>query len=164
MQYNIVVKGQILNNILKISIPVILLVVATYLIIGTFFMSDSKINTNFGGFGKMVAPDGKSSTVSTDKLEVSIDKILINMHSGSYKYMKADMAFKMKDEKNRDNLKKSMPQIRNTILRFSSNQDSNKLSTSQGKQQYKEDLKDLIYESYGLAIDDIYFRDFVLAK
>ena len=153
-----------MNNILKISIAVILLVVATYLIVGTFFMSDSKTNTNFGGFGKMVKPSGKSNTVSTDKLEVSIDKILINMHSGNYKYMKADMSFKMKDEKNRDNLKKSMPQIRNTILRFSSNQNSNKLSTSQGKQQYKEDLKDLIYESYGLAIDDIYFRDFVLAK
>ena len=153
-----------MNNILKISIAVILLVVATYLIVGTFFMSDSKTNTNFGGFGKMVKPSGKSNTVSTDKLEVSIDKILINMHSGNYKYMKADMSFKMKDEKNRDNLKKSMPQIRNTILRFSSNQNSNKLSTSQGKQQYKEDLKDLIYESYGLAIDDIYFRNFVLAK
>lgn len=153
-----------MNNILKISIAVILLVVATYLIVGTFFMSDSKTNTSFGGFGKMVKPSGKSNTVSTDKLEVSIDKILINMHSGNYKYMKADMSFKMKDEKNRDNLKKSMPQIRNTILRFSSNQNSNKLSTSQGKQQYKEDLKDLIYESYGLAIDDIYFRNFVLAK
>ncbi len=86
------------------------------------------------------------------------------MHSGNYKYMKADMAFKMKDENNREALVRSMPSIRDTILRFSSNQDSDKLSTPAGKQQYKEDLKDLIYESYGLAIDDIYFRDFVLAK
>ncbi len=57
-----------------------------------------------------------------------------------------------------------MPYIRDTILRFSSNQDSNKLSTPSGKEQYKEDLKDIIYESYGIAIDAIYFRDFVLAK
>ena len=127
-------------------------------------MNDSKTNTKFGGFGKMVAPGGKSTTVSTNKLEVSIDKILINMHSGNYKYMKADMAFKMKDSKNKDNLVKSMPHIRDTILRFSSTQDSNKLSTPEGKKQYKEDLKDLIYESYGLDIEDIYFRDFVLAK
>ena len=153
-----------MNKILKISGVVVLLVAITYLIVGTFFMSDNKTNTQFGGFGKMVKPSGNSNTVSTNKLEVSIDKILINMHSGNYKYMKADMAFKMKDENNREALVRSMPSIRDTILRFSSNQDSNKLSTPAGKQQYKEDLKDLIYESYGLAIDDIYFRDFVLAK
>jgi len=153
-----------LNKIFKISAIVVLLVAITYLIVNTFFISNNKTNTSFGGFGKMVAPGGKSNTVSSDKLEVSIDKILINMHSGPYKYMKADMAFKMKNENNRDALIKSMPSIRDTILRFSSNQDSNKLSTPAGKQQYKEDLKDLIYESYGLAIEDIYFRDFVLAK
>lgn len=153
-----------MNKILKISASVVLLVALTYLIVGTFFMSDNKTNTQFGGFGNMVKPSGKSSTVSSDKLEVSIDKILINMHSGDYRYMKADMAFKMSDEKNREDLVKSMPSIRDTILRFSSNQDSDKLSTPEGKQQYKDDLKELIYESYGLAIDNIYFRDFVLAK
>lgn len=127
-------------------------------------MKDNKSNTNFGGFGKMVAPGAKTSTVSSNKLEVSIDKILINMHSGSYKYMKADMAFKMSDKKNQEALVKNMPYIRDTILRFSSTQDSNILATSAGKQQYKEDLKELIYESYGLSIENIYFRDFVLAK
>jgi len=153
-----------LNNILKIVIGVVALVSLTYVIIGTFFMSDNKTNTNFGGFGKMVSPDGNTNTISTDKLEVNIDKILINMHSGEYKYMKADMSFKMKDENDKDRLIKSMPHIRDTILRFSSNQDSDQLETSAGKQQYKQDLKELIYESYGLQIDDIYFRNFVLAK
>jgi flagellar basal body-associated protein FliL len=153
-----------LEKILKISIVVVLLVAITYLIVGTFFMNDSKTNTNFGGFGQMVAPSGNSNTISSDKLEVSVDKILINMHSGSYKYMKSDMAFKMKNEKDKDAIVKAMPHIRDTILRFSSNQDSNALATSEGKQQYKEDLKDIIYESYGLEIEQVYFRDFVLAK
>mgnify|MGYP003571718840 CR=1 FL=1 len=153
-----------MNKILKISAIVVLLVAITYIIVGTFFVKSNKTNTNFGGFGKMVAPGGKTSTVSSDKLEVSIDKILINMHSGSYKYMKADMAFKMTDAQSKEALVKNMPYIRDTILRFSSNQDSNLLATSAGKQQYKEDLKELIYESYGLLIDNIYFRDFVLAK
>lgn len=153
-----------MEKILKISIVVVLLVAITYLIVGTFFMNDSKTNTNFGGFGQMVAPSGNSNTISSDKLEVSVDKILINMHSGSYKYMKSDMAFKMKNEKDKDAIVKAMPHIRDTILRFSSNQDSNALATSEGKQQYKEDLKDIIYESYGLEIEQVYFRDFVLAK
>ena len=153
-----------MNKIFKISAIVVLLVAITYIIVGTFFIRDNKSNTSFVGFGKMVGLDEKKSTISRDKLEVNVDKILINMHSGDYKYMKADMAFKMSDEKNRDALVKSMPSIRDTILRFSSNQDSNKLSTPEGKQRYKKDLKELIYESYGLTIDNIYFRDFVLAK
>jgi len=153
-----------MEKILKVSAIVILAVAAIYIIVATFFTSGAKTSTEFGGFGKMVAPGSKASSKSTDKLEVTLDKVLINMSSGQYKYMKSDMSFKMKDEKNRDQIKKSMPQIRDTILRFSGNQNSDKLSTDEGKQQYKKDLKDLIYESYGLEIDDIYFRNFVLAR
>lgn len=153
-----------MNKILKISAVIILLVALTYLIIGTFFSSKSKSNTKFSGFGKMVSPGSKSSTISTDKLEATIDNVLINMHTGNYKYMKADMSFKMKSSSAKEELLKNMPLIRDNILRFSSNQDSNIMATDEGKQQYKEDIKDLIYDSYGIIIDDIYFRNFVLAK
>jgi len=153
-----------LNIILKITAVVIFLVAVTYLIVSTFFMSGDKANTTFDGFGNMVSPTSRTNTTSKDELEVNIDKVLINMHSGYYKYMKADMAFKMKDTANKDALVEQMSDIRNTILHFSSNQDSNKLATPEGKQQYKKDLIDLIYESYGLSIEDIYFRDFVLAQ
>ncbi len=152
-----------MEKILKISAIVILSVAAIYLIIGTFFMSGSDTNTKFNGFGQMVAPGAKTSSKSTDELEVALDKVLINMSSGQYKYMKSDMSFKMKDEKNVEQIKKSMPHIRDTILRFSASQNSDKLSTDKGKQQYKEDLKNLMYESYGLEVNDIYFRNFVLA-
>lgn len=153
-----------MNIILKITAVVIFLVAVTYLIVSTFFMSGDKANTTFDGFGNMVSPTSRTNTTSKDELEVNIDKVLINMHSGYYKYMKADMAFKMKDTANKDALVEQMSDIRNTILHFSSNQDSNKLATPEGKQQYKKDLIDLIYESYGLSIEDIYFRDFVLAQ
>ena len=152
-----------MEKILKITAIVILSVAAIYLIIGTFFMSGSDTNTKFNGFGQMVAPGAKISSKSTDELEVALDKVLINMSSGQYKYMKSDMSFKMKDEKNVEQIKKSMPHIRDTILRFSASQNSDKLSTDKGKQQYKEDLKNLMYESYGLEVNDIYFRNFVLA-
>ncbi|WP_024954444.1 flagellar basal body-associated FliL family protein [Sulfurospirillum arcachonense] len=153
-----------MNKILKISALVIILVALTYLIVGTFFMKSSKTNTSFGGFGKMVAPGSTMSTKSTDKLEVSMDKILINMSKGPYKYMKADMAFKMKDESSRDELIEKMPYIRDTVLRFSSNQDSAQLATDKGKQQYKADLQNVIYDSFGIEIENVYFSDFVLAK
>ncbi len=151
-----------MNKIFKISAVVVLLVAVAYLIVGVFFMGGGQTNTKFSGFGNLIAP--KKDTTSTDELEVNIDRILINMHSGSFKYMKTDMAFRMKDKKNRDALVESMPLIRDTILQFSSRQDSDELATNKGKDRYIKDLKDLIYESYDLAIDDIFFRDFVLAK
>lgn len=150
-------------KILKISGIVVLLVAIAYIIVKTFFMSDGKTNTQFSGFGKMVAPERKDTT-STNKLEVHIDRILINMKKGSFKFMKADMTFQMKNKRDTDALKRNMPAIRDTILRFSSNQDSDILATTKGKDQYNKDLKELIYESYGLEVNNIFFRDFVLAK
>ena len=149
--------------ILRISLIVVLLVAITYIIVGTFFQNDAKTNTQFSGFGKMVAPSTRTNSTSTDKTEVSLDKVLINMHSGQYKYMKADMSLQMKDAKNAEQVKKNMPYIRETVLRFSSTQNSNDLATDKGKQQYKEDLKKIINDTYGIQIQDIYFRNFVLA-
>jgi len=151
-----------MEKILKISAVVILVVAIIYLIVGTFFNSSAKTSTEFGGFGQMVS--SKVGSRSTDKLEVALDKVLINMISGQYRYMKADISFKMKNEKDTEQLKKNMTYIRDTILRFSASQDSDKLSTDEGKQQFKKDLKDIIYESYGLEIEQIYFRNFVLAQ
>jgi len=149
--------------ILRISIIVVLLVAITYIIVGTFFQSNATTNSQFSGFGQMVAPSTKTNSTSTDASEVSLDKVLINMHSGQYKYMKADMSFKMKDKKNADKVKKNMPYIRETVLRFSSSQNSNNLATDKGKQQYKEDLKKILNDTYGIQVQDIYFRNFVLA-
>lgn len=151
------------KKIFKIGLIVILLVALVYLIVSTFLMNDSSTNTKFGGYGKMVG-SSSTSNASTDKMEVTIDKILINMKSGSYKYMKADMAFKMSNSNSKSNIQENMPSVRDTILRFSSNQDSNRLATPEGKQQYKKELKGLLLESYGMEIDDIYFSNFVLAK
>jgi len=153
-----------MEKILKISMIVILLVAIIYLIVGTFFTSNAKTGTKFDGFGQMVSPGTKASSKSTDKLEVTLDKILINMSSGQYNYMKSDISFKMKDEKNKERIKENMPRIRDTILRFSASQDSDKLATDEGKQEYKKNIKDIIYESYGIEVNDIYFRNFVLAR
>jgi len=149
--------------ILRVSIIVVLLVAITYIIVDVLFQSNASTNTQFSGFGKMVAPSTQTNSTSTDKTEVSLDKVLINMHSGQYKYMKADMSFKMKDVKNADQVKKNMPYIRETVLKFSSTQNSNNLATDKGKQQYKADLQKVLNDTYGIQIKDIYFRNFVLA-
>lgn len=151
------------GKIFKISLIVILLVAIVYLIVGAFFMSSTK-STEFGSFGNMVSPSSRTSTLSTDKLEVNLDKILINMRSGQYRYMKADMSFKMANESQKSDLIKNMPRVRDTILRFASSQDSDLLKTPQGKEEFKKNLANLLEEDYGYNIEAVYFRDFVLAQ
>ncbi len=153
-----------MNKILKISAIVILLVALTYMIVGTFFMNSSKTSTEFSGFGKMVSRVPNALSRSTDELEVALDKILINLNSGEYKYIKADISFKMRDEENKDKLVNNMSSVRNAVLRFTSGLNSDILATEQGKQQYKEDLKAMLSNSFGYEVEAVYFRNFVLAR
>jgi flagellar basal body-associated protein FliL len=151
------------KKVLKISAIVIVLVAITYIIIGAFFSNSSK-STQFSGFGKMVSPGSRTNIQSTDELEVNLDKVLINMRSGQYKYMKADITFRMKDAKQKEDLVNNMPRIRDAILRYAASQDSNVLKTPEGKDEFKKNIAELIYDTYGYQIDAVYFRNFVLAQ
>ena len=151
-----------MNKILKISAIVILAVAIVYVIVATFFASNVKTNSNYKAFGSMVS-SSCTSTTSTDELEVDMDKILINLHNGPYRYMKADISFRMKDENNKENIEKAMVHVRDAILRYSSVQDSSILATPDGKEKYKEGLKDMLYNTFGFEVDGVYFRNFVLA-
>lgn len=153
-----------MNRILKISIVVVLCVALIYLVVATFFSTSTSVNSKFSGFGSMVSPSSGSSTKGTDELEVSVDRILVNISKGEFKYMKADMSFKMKNDRNKEDLEKNMPNIRDLIIRFSSSQDGDALATDAGKQKYKKDIKEMIQDRYGHEIEDIYFRDFVLSR
>ena len=151
-----------MKKILKISSIVVLVVAIIYIIVATFFASNVKTNSNYKAFGSMVS-SSSPSTKSTDELEVNMDKILINLHNGPYRYMKADISLKMRDEDNKEAIEKAMPHVRDAILRYSSNQDSTKLSTIDGKEAYKEGIKNLLYDTFGFEVDGVYFRNFVLA-
>lgn len=154
---------EFLKKVLKVSAIVVLAVIIIYLVVGLFFMSSNK-SGEFNTFGSSFKASSQSSSRSTDPLEVNMDKVLINLRSGQYRYMKADMSFKMGDENQKEIVLDSMPRIRDTILKFSSNQDSDEMKTDAGKEKFKEDLKNLIYDRHGIQIDAIYFRNFVLAQ
>ena len=68
--------------------------------------------------------------------------------------------------KNRDDkkaLEKNIDDVRDLVLRYTSVLNSNKLITDKGKQEYKEKLKKIIYNTFGYDVEDIYFRNFALA-
>jgi flagellar basal body-associated protein FliL len=154
------------NKVLKISIGIVLVVALTYGILSMFFGNKSGTNTKFSGFGKVMVPSSRSktSTVSTNKLDVNLDTILAPLSKGDYRYMKADISFKMSNKQNKEALMSNMSQTRNVVLRFSATRDSNKLATERGKEKYKKDLKNVISDNLGYQIDGVYFRNFVLAK
>lgn len=154
------------KKVLKIALIVILAVVIIYLIVGLFFLSDNKSSGKYQSFGSVVAPGSsalRGNTSSTNKLEVNLDKILINLRSGQYQYMKADMTFHMNDKNQKEKLIQNMPRVRDAILRFSATQDSDRLATPAGKEEYKKRVQDLLYNDFGYKVDAVYFRNFVLA-
>lgn len=152
------------KKIFKISLIVALSVALIYIIVATFFSNDSKMS-EFSNFGNTVMPTRvNTKTTSTDKTELALDKILVGLSSGSYKYMKADISLNMKNENGKKALEADLAGVRNIIIRFSATRDGSALATNAGKEQYKADVKAMIKDVYGYDVENVYFRDFVLAQ
>ncbi len=148
---------------LKISLIVVVLVALAYFIIGIFIHGDRQTRDNFQKFSRQVAHQTDKSTQGTDKTEVPLDGVVITLGGGKYHYMKADMSLKMKNRDDKKALEKNINDVRDLILRYTAIQNSDKLITDKGKQEYKDKLKQIIYNTFGYKVEDIYFRNFVLA-
>ncbi len=157
--------GKDMNGLkaLKISLVTIVLVALTYFIVDTFLYGDKQTKINYQKFARQVAGASKKSTEGTDKSMVAVDGITITLGGGKYQYMKADMSFKMKNSDDKKALEKNIDDVRDLILRFTTTQNGNQLATNKGKEEYKKKLKEIIYQTFGFKIEDIYFRNFVLA-
>ncbi len=150
-------------KILKISLMVILLVAVVYVVVDMFFKSSNQTRENFSKFSQSVARQAKKSTEGTDKTMVPLDGIMITINGRKYHYMKADMSFKMKNTEDTKILEKNIDDVRDLILRYTALKGSDKLDTDKGKEAYKATIKNLIYHTFGYEVEDIYFRNFVLA-
>ncbi|WP_331774903.1 flagellar basal body-associated FliL family protein [Sulfurospirillum sp. 1612] len=152
-------------RIVQVSVTIVVLVFVAYYMV-QYFQKSKQVNATFsGGFGHSATSNmSKRSTYGSDPTEVALDGILINLKSGQYRYMKADMTFKMKDQADKDLLEKNMKKVRDLILRYSSSLDSSQLSREPEREAYKKELKKLIYQTLGFDVQNIYFRNFVLAQ
>jgi len=150
-------------KVLKISLVVIVLVVLTYFVVDKFLYGDKQSKNNFQKSSNFMGHSSKKSTEGTDKNMAAIDGVTITLNGGKYHYMKADMSFKMKNSDDKKALEKNIDDVRDLLLRYTSRQNGNLLATDKGKKAYKEKLKDIIYQTFGYKIEDIYFRNFVLA-
>ncbi len=148
---------------LKISIVVIIIVALIYLVVGMFLGGGGDRKDKFQNFSHRVAGTPKTSTEGTDKTMAALDGIVITLGGGKYHYLKADFSLKMKNREDKKSLEKNIDDVRDLILRYTSVQNSDKLDTQKGKEEYKQNLIKAIYHTFGYEVEDIYFRNFVLA-
>ncbi len=152
------------KKVFKIALAVLVAVAVIYTMVYFFIYGDKTTSANYQNFANSVSNgNSRISTYGTDKNLVPLDRILINLSGGKYKYMKADLSFKMSSEEEKERLKKNISYVRDLVLRYSATKNSDDLETAEGKEQFKRELKSLIYDKLGFEIKDIYFRNFVLA-
>ena len=149
---------------LKISVLIVIVVAVIYTIVSVFMHGDKQTSANYKKFGQSVARDKKTSTEGTDPSDVPVNGVLINLRGNQYSYIKADMTIKMKNKADKENLEKNIQRVRDLILRYTSTKSGSILATPKGKEEYKNDLKDMISNTFGYEVQAIYFRNFVLAQ
>ncbi len=146
------------DKILEISLGFIALLVITGIVAINFILDDGSKPTYTSN-----PPTTKVTNISTDPTELSLDTIFINIRSSKYKIFKADIAFKMKNERDKKALDKNMENVRNALLQYLATMDANNLDTVKGKEQLKLDLIDMMESSFGYKIETIYFKNIILS-
>ena len=151
------------ERVLKIALAVLIAVIIVYVIVYFFIYGDKSTNANYQNFANSINSNSRVSTYGTDPTLVPLDGILINLSGGKYKYMKADLSLKMDSKRDKEDIEKNISYVRDLILRYSATKKSDELESEAGKEQFKKELKSLIYDKLGYEVKDIYFRNFVLA-
>ena len=146
------------DKILEISLGFIALLVITGIVAINFILDDGSKPIYTSN-----PPTTKVTNISTDPTELSLDTIFINIRSSKYKIFKADIAFKMKNERDKKALDKNMENVRNALLQYLATMDANNLDTVKGKEQLKLDLIDMMESSFGYKIETIYFKNIILS-
>jgi flagellar FliL protein len=105
----------------------------------------------------------KANNLSSDAREVSLDTIYINIKSQKYKILKADIALVMKSNTSKKALQGNMDNVRNAVLQYLNAMDANGLETINGKERLKEELIDMLENTFGYQIETIYIKNFILS-
>lgn len=147
------------DKIFRISFFIIgtLLIIGAIVVNLVFYGGDTK--PTYTSMPKQV----KVTNISTDPNELSVDRIFINLRSNKYKILKADIAVKMKTSAGKKALQSDMNNVRNALLQYIASIDANSLDTPKGKEKLKNELLDVLEESFGYEIESIYWKNIILS-
>jgi len=147
------------ERLLKFSLAFI----AILIIVGFWAISYMLKDTNNEPSYASTPSVKKANNLSTDVKEVSLDTININIKSQKYKLLKTDIALVMKSNTSKKALQGNMDNVRNAVLQYLNTMDSNGLETASGKERLKEELSDMLENTFGYQIETIYIKNFILA-
>lgn len=147
------------EKLLKISLGFILLLIIVGFVTINYMLNDDNSAPSYTS-----SPSAARATnTSTDVKELSLDTIYINIRSQKYKILKADIALKLKNANSKKALQGNMDNVRNAVLQYLNAMDANGLETISGKERLKQELIDMLEETFGYDIETIYIKNFILS-
>lgn len=146
------------ERLLKISLGFILLLIIMGFVTINYMLKD----TNQSSYTD--SPTAKKTTnMSSNAQELSLDTIFINVRSQKYKILKADIALVLKNSSGKKALQANMDNVRNAVLQYLNTMDANGLETVSGKDRLKDELIEMLESTFGYEIETIYIKNFILS-
>lgn len=146
------------ERLLKISLGFILLLIIMGFVTINYMLKD----TNQSSYTD--SPTAKKTTnMSSNAQELSLDTIFINVRSQKYKILKADIALVLKNSSGKKALQGNMDNVRNAVLQYLNTMDANGLETVSGKDRLKDELIEMLENTFGYEIETIYIKNFILS-
>lgn len=147
------------EKLLKISLGFILLLIIVGFVTINYMLKDDNSTPSYTSSPSTT----RVTNTSTDVKELSLDTIYINIRSQKYKILKADIALKLKNANSKKALQGNMDNVRNAVLQYLNAMDANGLETVSGKERLKEELIEMLEETFGYDIETIYIKNFILS-
>lgn len=144
---------------LFIIIGIVLLLIAGGGAAAWFFMHPSG-----GAHGKQAEPE-------KPPVFVTLDSFTVNLSAGDGedgdKYLQVAMTLQVPEEKNAENIKTHMPQVRSRILLLLSSKQASELLTSEGKSKLMKEIiseinKPFIPKGESQKVSSVFFTSFVI--
>lgn len=147
------------DKIFKVSLAIIVFLIILGFVAINFILNDDETKPSY----TTMPSTAKATNISSDPKELGLETIFINIRSDKYKILKADIAFVMKNTQEKKALEKNIDNVRNVLLQYISSMDANKLQNEKGKERFKEELIDVMEESFGYKIETVYLKNFILS-
>ena len=146
------------ERLLKLSLGFIFLLILLGFFTINYMLKD---DGNQSSYEK--TPSTQTNNVSKNTKELSLDTIFINIKAQKYKILKADIALVLKNNATKKELQANMDNVRNAVLQYLSTMDANGLETLNGKDRLKEELIEMLENTFGYEIETIYIKNFILS-
>lgn len=146
------------ERLLKLSLGFIFLLILLGFFTINYMLKD---DGNQSSYEK--TPSTQTNNVSKNTKELSLDTIFINIKAQKYKILKADIALVLKNNATKKELQANMDNVRNAVLQYLSTMDANGLETVSGKDRLKEELIEMLENTFGYDIETIYIKNFILS-